>query len=201
MNRNESRYFATAKKMDDALVELLQEKPLEYVTVKEICQRAGVNRSTFYLHYQTIGDLLAECVEGANAAFLSYFEHDERSQDFAARIGTAPLEELVLVKPDFLVPYLSFVRDNRAVFAAAFTSPEAMESAAKFEGLYRNILEPILDRFGYPVDERRYAISFYIKGIMAIIQDWAEAGCAEPVEKIADVIEHCVCSEMGMGGR
>lgn len=187
--------------MDDALVELLQEKPLEYVTVKEICQRAGVNRSTFYLHYQTIGGLLAECVEGANAAFLSYFEHVERSQDFVARIGTAPLEELVLVKHDFLVPYLSFVRDNSAIFAAAFTNPGAMESAAKFEGLYRHILEPILDRFGDPVEERRYAISFYVRGIMAVIQDWTEAGCAEPVEMIADVIERCAHPETGVGGR
>ena len=120
MNKNESKYFNTARKMDDALVELLQEKSLEFITVKEICQRAGVNRSTFYLHYETIGDLLAECAEAANARFLSYFEHDERAHDFIEGIGVAPLDDLVLVKPGFLVPYLSFVRDNRAIFAAAY---------------------------------------------------------------------------------
>ena len=105
------------------------------------------------------------------------------------------------MKPGFLVPYLSFVRDNRAIFAAAFTSPQAMESNAKFEGLYRHILEPILDRFGYPVDERRYAISLYVKGIMARVEDWLAGGCKEPVGKIADIIEHCVRPETGMAGR
>ena len=46
--------------MDNAFLELLEKKELAYITVKEICEKAGVNRSTFYLHYETIGDLLEE---------------------------------------------------------------------------------------------------------------------------------------------
>ena len=58
MNRSESKYFYTALCMDEALISLLKEKDLEYITVKEICEKAGVNRSTFYLHYETIADLV-----------------------------------------------------------------------------------------------------------------------------------------------
>lgn len=58
MNNSESKYFNTALMMDRALINLLEEKGLEYISVKEICEKAGVNRSTFYLHYETIGDLL-----------------------------------------------------------------------------------------------------------------------------------------------
>ncbi len=50
MNKSESKYFNTALKMDEALIDLLKEKELEFITVKEICERAGVNRSTFYFH-------------------------------------------------------------------------------------------------------------------------------------------------------
>lgn len=60
MTRSESKYFATAARMDEALLELLGEKDLAFITVKAICTRAGVSRSTFYLHYETIGDLLDE---------------------------------------------------------------------------------------------------------------------------------------------
>ena len=49
--------------MDAAFLELLEEKDFAYITVKEICARAGVNRSTFYLHYETIADLLAESAQ------------------------------------------------------------------------------------------------------------------------------------------
>lgn len=51
MNKSESRYFSTAVKMDRAFLELLDKKDLPFITVKEICEKAGVNRSTFYLHY------------------------------------------------------------------------------------------------------------------------------------------------------
>lgn len=69
MNRNESRYFKTAAKMDEAFLRLIEEKDLEFITVKEICNKAGVNRSTFYLHYETIDDLLSESLEYMNGHF------------------------------------------------------------------------------------------------------------------------------------
>lgn len=37
--------------MDKALFALLEEKDFEFITIKEICKKAQVNRSTFYLHY------------------------------------------------------------------------------------------------------------------------------------------------------
>ena len=56
MNKSESKYFNTAVKMDTALMSLLKKKPFEYITVRELCETAGVNRSTFYLHYENMGD-------------------------------------------------------------------------------------------------------------------------------------------------
>ena len=60
MNKSESKYFNTALSMDNALIALLEVKDLEYITVKEICETDGVNRSTFYLHYETLADLVNE---------------------------------------------------------------------------------------------------------------------------------------------
>ena len=62
MNKSESKYFATAARMDEAFLALLEKKDFAYITVKEICEAAGVNRSTFYLHYETMADLLSESV-------------------------------------------------------------------------------------------------------------------------------------------
>ena len=63
MKSRESKYFATARKMNMALIQILSKKEFELVTVKEICKVADVNRSTFYLHYENIGELLDETVE------------------------------------------------------------------------------------------------------------------------------------------
>lgn len=47
MNRSESKYFNTAVCMDEAFLSILGKKDLSFITVKEICEKAGVNRSTF----------------------------------------------------------------------------------------------------------------------------------------------------------
>ena len=58
MNKSESKYFNTALLMDEALLFLLEKKDFEFISVKEVCDKAGVNRSTFYLHYENMDDLL-----------------------------------------------------------------------------------------------------------------------------------------------
>ena len=47
MNRQESKYQYTASLMDEALLLLLEQKDYDAITVKVVCQKAGVNRSTF----------------------------------------------------------------------------------------------------------------------------------------------------------
>ena len=79
MNKSESKYFNTATKMDLALITLLKKKPFEYITVSEICKTAGVNRSTFYLHYENLGNLLDETTKYLINDFLSYFSTETQS--------------------------------------------------------------------------------------------------------------------------
>ena len=74
MDKRESKYFFTASLMDDALLLLLEKKDFEFITVKELCQKAGVNRSTFYLHYENMNDLLEETISSLNKKFSASFE-------------------------------------------------------------------------------------------------------------------------------
>ena len=69
MNKQESRYSYTASLMDEALLRLLEQKDYDRITVKELCQKAGVNRTTFYLHYGSMNELLEETVEMINGRF------------------------------------------------------------------------------------------------------------------------------------
>ena len=77
MNKSNSKYFSTALRMNEALISLLEKKDMEYISVKEICKKAGVNRSTFYLHYETISDLIAETTETVNNRFMTYFSESK----------------------------------------------------------------------------------------------------------------------------
>ncbi len=190
MNKSESRYFNTALCMDEALIALLEKKDLEYITVKEICEKAGVNRSTFYLHYDTVADLVNEALENVNNRFFAYFEQSE--VDFADKIKGQSLDDLVLITPSYLMPYLRFIRDNKNVYRASFRNPNEMQANARYISLKKYILEPILRKFEVPEIRRKYYIAYYVEGIAAIIKEWLNDDCGEPAETIADIIQECV---------
>ena len=190
MNKSESKYFNTALRMDEALIELLEEKDLEYITVKEICQRAGVNRSTFYLHYETISDLVDETLEMINQRFLSYFSQQE--EEVLGNMSGREREKLVLVTREYLLPYLRFVRDHKKVYRAAFRNPGSMGANARYRELKQHILGPALERFEIPAASRPYYIAYYIEGIAAIVKEWLRQDCGDDVEMIAHIIESCV---------
>ena len=190
MNKSESKYFHTALRMEEALLALLERKDLEYITVKELCQAAGVNRSTFYLHYETIGDLLNETVEMINRRFLSYFPQKE-----AEILNSRDETELILVRRSYLLPYLHFIRDNKKVYRAAFRNPGGIGADVRYGELKERILSPILARFQIPAAHRPYYIAYYVEGIIAVVKVWLRRDCADDIEMIADIIETCVHPE------
>ena len=115
MNKSESKYFHTAAKMDLALIALLKKKPFAYITVSEICAEAKVNRSTFYLHYETIGDLLNETTRYLLDGFMAYFSAEDRS--VVCNLRDCALEDLVFICDRYLTPYFTYIRENKEVFA------------------------------------------------------------------------------------
>ena len=190
MNKSESKYFNTALRMDEALIALLEKKDLEYITVKEICHQAGVNRSTFYLHYESIAELLDETMEMINQRFLSYFPQEEDA--VLGDMEHRELNDLVFVTQEYLLPYLRFIQDNKKVYRAAFRNPSSMQANARYGVLKQRILNPILERFEIPAARRPYYIAYYVEGIAAIIKEWLRHDCGDSVEMIAAIIESCV---------
>jgi len=59
----DQRIRRTCERLGSALVALIQEKPVDEVTVQEVLDRASVGRSTFYLHYSDKDDLLLSQLE------------------------------------------------------------------------------------------------------------------------------------------
>lgn len=190
MNRSESKYFNTARRMDEAFLELLEKKEFAYITVKEICEKAGVNRSTFYLHYETAADLLSESVAYMTGQFLAYFKPD--STDIVTRLRDCPPEELYFVTPEYLTPYLLYIKEHKRLFRTAVENAAALRLEDIYGRLFRHVFTPILERFHVPGQDRSYIMAFYIQGLLAVITEWLKQDCSDPIGHIALVIERCV---------
>ena len=190
MNKSESKYFNTAVRFDKALLSLLEKKPFEYITISEICEKAEVNRSTFYLHYENTSDLLKETTTYVLDNFASYFSMDAES--VVIQFANCDLQDLKFINEKYLHPYLSFIKDNQKVFSAVLSQPMTFDSKTIFQRLFDNIFKPILDRFHYPRDVQNYVMMFYLNGITAIITEWLKDGCQKSIEDISAIIHICI---------
>lgn len=190
MNKSTSKYFNTAVRFDKALLSLLEKKTFEYITISEICETAGVNRSTFYLHYENTGDLLKETTAFVLDDFSSYFPVD--IENLTMKFTECNLQDLQFINETYLYPYLSFVKENQRVFSAVLSQPAAFDTNTIFQKLFDNIFNPILNRFRYPKDEQNYVMMFYLNGITAIITEWLKDGCKKSIEDISTIIHYCI---------
>ena len=190
MNKSESKYFNTANRMDEAMIKLLDRKDFEYITVKEICEEAKVNRSTFYLHYDNTRDLLVECTEYMNRQFLTYFKNGKSSAVF--NIENSSKEELILIKSEYLVPYLTYVKENARVFKTSISKSVSMILDESYQKMFKYIFNPIMDKFKVPNEKRKYIVAFHINGIIAIIMEWIKNDCDMSIDDITQIIIDCV---------
>lgn len=190
MNRSESKYFSTAVKMNEAFLRLLEKKDFSYITVKEICEEAGVNRSTFYLHYETVSDLLEESAQYIIRQFVACMPHDTVS--FLEKLQSRPLEELYLITPEYLVPYLNYVKEHKRLFQTTIKQASALRMEEAYLALNRHVFAPILTRFHVPEADQKYMMSFYISGLMAVINEWLKNDCRDPIEHVVSIIQTCI---------
>ncbi len=189
MNKSESKYFNTATKMNVALIDLLKKKSFEYITVSELCSAAGVNRSTFYLHYETIGDLLEETAKYLIDGFLSYFSTDENK---SFTLCQASLNDLIFICDKYLIPYLSYINDNKEVFATALANKKSLGLEKVYERMFEHIFNPILERYSYPQKDRKYVMMYYLNGITAIVSEWLKDDCKKTINEISKIIQVCI---------
>lgn len=193
MNKSESKYFNTAMKMNEALIVLLEKKDFDYITIKEICERAGVNRSTFYLHYENTWDLLQETTRYIINKHLTYYSTETKG--ISLRYETCEKKELLFITTEYLTPYLTFIKENQRLFKIAIKQFKVMNFQEVYGNMFTHIFNPILARFHVPEKKRAYVMKFYLSGIFAIVTEWLDKDCADDITDIIEIIMDCVMGD------
>lgn len=146
------------KLINAALADLLQEKPLEKITVTEVVNRAGINRGTFYAHYTDIPDVVNHLVQQAFSAIQEALTEPSSSFAEAAHILMARIQSILeedlpffqkimrssaasLMMDQLVQVVLGYLLQNRASFP--FGTQEQYEMVIRFcaggiSNLYRD---------------------------------------------------------------
>lgn len=183
--RVDYRIQKTKRRLQLGLACLMRRKSVNQITVKELVSEAGINRSTFYLHYKDISDLLQEtesellkmirragesypAADTENNSVLCFFEEIFRIMDRNREIAGALMG---------------------AYGDAAFMS--SIETCLKDYG--REVLE---NRADGSSEEIKYFYSFCMLGCLGFVRTWLEEGQEISAEKAAKAAYQMVVSAM-----
>ncbi len=187
MNNGKTKFRNTALLMQKALFQLLNKKDFSEISVAEICKGAGVNRSTFYSHYQNTFDLLKEAV-------------DNSISDFYLELGSLGENPNIIqtdgdffVSQKYLFPYLKFIKKNKLMFKAYNSNVHLFPINDFDEKLIKNVFTPICRKNGVSDDGIiRYMSKYFLAGITAIVAEWVKNDCKDDIRFVAEVIIFCV---------
>lgn len=167
---SDARVRYTKRAVKDAFVTLLKKKPLNKVTVKEICALAEINRATFYKYYRDPFDLL----DHIEAEMLAQMQNNLKSSSSSFR-------------EVFLLIMASIQRDGEMYQTLFSENGDSKFPERIFSLYYEHIAKDISRNFPQlsPV-QQEWLYYFMSQGCCGILQRWVSSGMRERAEEVAD---------------
>lgn len=177
---NNQRSQQTEKELEEALILLLKKKKFEDISIQDLCKKAGVNRTTFYAHFDNLPEMISAIQQN----------RFKDTVDFYINPKTGRFHEPDKEAHDKCVETLKKVAANRDISLAFFTTPCLYELYADHvQNYWNNISEDIRKKWKYKSDTNAlYHLIAMHACFNAIVQHWLETGCKESAEEIVEII-------------
>lgn len=178
------RRIARSKRaLRSALIELIEERGLDDVSVNDLCARADLNRGTFYNHFHDKDDLVTTLEDEVISDL-------ERIQEQMKDLTVMDLVRYRMRKQPlpFLVYLFDYLREQ-GDFLHAITGPGGdIRFAPRLrDSVCANLIQTILhERYrANPTPFVQYYVAFYATAYLGVIEHWIETGMQESSEDMA----------------
>lgn len=173
--KKDRRVRKTESQLQAGLAKLMKKKSIREITVKELVEEVDINRSTFYLHYTDIYNMMYEVEEALMNEFQKVIEdHPEVSLEHG---------DVAYIKEIFEV-----LEKNRDICQALLGEYGDMTFVYRMEGLIaEHSVRSFKSQHPERVEELQYAYVFCLSGCIGMIKKWLEGDSDKTVEEMADI--------------
>ena len=179
------RVRKTRMQLRAGLTQLMREKPIKDITVRELAQLVDINRCTFYLHYRDIYDMVEQVEQ-------------EVFDEFEALVRAHPTDELVNKPLALLTDLFEFFSVNADLCAAFLGGNGDMAFFNKLIALIRGrVVESWLKEQKKDPDQFDYYFAFLASGYIGIIREWFQRDMKETPAQMAAMAEQLVLYGLG----
>ena len=160
------QYKNNEKTILDVFTKLLEEKDIQKITVKEICEDAHINRSTFYNHFEDVYGVLEKMwlIHAENMGYIFRKSHSSSKR-----------ENMKLI--------LLYIKENELFYRVSFHSSIYSKMATGFEVLFKH---HEMDSFNL---KEQYKMEFIKQGMLSTIAYWLDSDCNLSIDELLDVID------------
>lgn len=185
MANNDRRVRKTKEVLKKSLITLMKDKSINSITVKELCEKADINRGTFYLHYKDVFHMLEEIEKELYQEFQDKILSHEISSDIA------------FTKP-ILQDIFSFIAQNSDFCMVVVCERGDMAFVKKIVSLiyerFYSSWSIIFNNTDKDLFEKYY--SFILYGAIGLIDHWLRNGLKESPEYMAILTENIILDGM-----
>ena len=171
--KSDARTRYTEKVIRDSFLSLLKEKHYSRITVKEVCEKAEINRATFYNHYKDVYDLM-DHMEDALLSDVDTLIQEADFTDLSAH----------------LTMLLSHMREEGPVWLALISENGKPEILTEIGRHITHASLPLLkaNMKGKSEQEVRFLYFFIMNGSVGGMSQWLQGGCRIPEEEVAEAL-------------
>lgn len=174
-NFTDRRVRKTKQQLRQGLALLLKQKSIKEITVKELVDTVDINRSTFYLHYTDIYQMLEQIETQLMQDFLDIIKSDNE----------IPFTENSL---PFIVDIFNILYENRDICSSLLGKNGDIAFVGKIENIISEYcLNSIIKEYPNSKENLKYVYSFCISGCVGIIKKWLENDCPQSSENMAQM--------------
>lgn len=181
MSNKDRRVRKTKDVLKKSLISLMKEKSINFITVKELCEKADINRGTFYLHYKDVFYMLDEIEKELFEEFQEMILSHEISLD---KIETKPILKDIFTfieqNSDFCMVVLCERGDM--VFVKKIVSLIYEKGYSDWSNIFKKEDKELFDKY----------YSFILYGCIGLIDHWLKNGVKESPEYMAILTESMI---------
>lgn len=171
------RHRETEERLQKALLEYLERKPMKDITVRELCEAARINKATFYRHYQDIYELAGRTEQKIHSGLMQLLDK-KKERRLTELIGEEELSALISYIGEYAVFYREYLKTGHDTFLDE-----------RFKHFWENFFMPQFRSLGVTSERRmQYYYRFFQSGMVTTILYWLETGMQESPQELASIL-------------
>ena len=178
----------TKNKIIDTYLDLMSEKRWDKITVKELCDKCSITRSTFYQYYSDIYDLVEDLETSLLEELVQHY-NKVTNTSFSKLPESLFIEHFDYTPPKIFLTWFEYVENNKkAVFALLDRKKGDSYFVKRLKQIMEICLNRSMDSDGLPNDDlRKHFVRLIVEMHLIAAQSWIKVDSEDPLT-VTDIV-------------